>query len=99
MVVRGCHRIGEQIGALPVGLFVVKGLIVWQGRQQRQHMDCGRHIRVSQADQLEIAGHGKNYRVGWRTRQRATVRDLSIPEESADLPPVHAAKDQVIEDL
>ena len=68
MVVRGCHHIGKQIGALPVGLFVVKGLIVGQRRGQRQHMDSGCHIGVSQANQLKTAGHGKNHRVGRRAR-------------------------------
>src|SRR6266568_5527520 len=56
--------ITSESSALAIGLFVVKGLIVGQRRGQRQHMDGGCHIRVSQANQFEIASHGKNYRLG-----------------------------------
>src|SRR5207245_9808542 len=62
--VGGCHHIGEQGGALTVGLFVVKDLIVGQCSGQRQHMDGRCHVGVNQTNQLEIASHGKNYGIG-----------------------------------
>ncbi len=53
MIVARGHHIRKQIGAFPVGLLVVKGLVVGQWRRQIQHMDGGCHIGVSQADQLD----------------------------------------------
>src|SRR6266849_8049115 len=61
--VRRSVDVREQGGALVVSLTVVESLVMRQWHPRIQHMDGGGHVGMSQADQLEVTGHGKDYRV------------------------------------
>jgi hypothetical protein len=49
----------------PLGFPVIKLLIVRKGLGCVYDMDHAGHVRVNQANKLEIAGARERYRIGW----------------------------------